>query len=72
MLDGYPGNNSSVEQAWDFIQRTVSLPAAAFAFGLMAGSEEMEHRVKRVLLRVKNEILDLKPEVALMLCTFCM
>lgn len=26
VLDGYPGNNSTVEQAWDFIQRSVSLP----------------------------------------------
>lgn len=25
VLDGYPGNNSTVEQAWDFIQRSVSL-----------------------------------------------
>lgn len=24
MLDNYPGNNSTTEQAWDFIQRNVS------------------------------------------------
>lgn len=52
MLDGYPGKNSSLEQAWDFIQGTVSLSPTAFGFNLMARNNKVKQMVQ--LLRVSN------------------
>lgn len=46
VLDGYPGNNSSMEQAWDFIQRNVSLHTLQlYGFILMARNNKLKQLI---------------------------